>query len=167
VQETGTELNNSATFAVFDINKHVKQAVRMLFSTNHCSEQLTAASPSFDVSSYTYSISGASASFTKSSESDSTQGSFSVHLPADFTSETRERILVTFGTGTTVKRPLKRLKSHSINFLYNGSPYKHELRFLLHLFVASVKRMFNEKQKPILVSSLNAMLDTVDCLRYT
>jgi hypothetical protein len=65
VQEIGTERNNSVSFAVFDTNKHVKQAVRMLFSTNNCSEQLTAASPSFDVSSDTYSISGAPSALYK------------------------------------------------------------------------------------------------------
>jgi len=58
------ERNNSVSFAVFDTNKHVKQAVRMLFSTNHCTE-ITAASPSSDVSSDTYSISGAPSALYK------------------------------------------------------------------------------------------------------
>jgi len=65
VQEIGAERNNSVIFAVFDTNKHVKQAVRMLFSTDHCREQLTAASPSSDVSSGTYSISGAPSALYK------------------------------------------------------------------------------------------------------
>jgi hypothetical protein len=50
---------------VFDTKKHVRQAVRKLFNTNHYREQLTAASPSFDVSSDTYSISGAPSALYK------------------------------------------------------------------------------------------------------
>jgi hypothetical protein len=60
VQEIGAERNNLVSFAVLDTNKHVKQAVGMLFSTNHCRD-----SPSLDVSSDTYSISGASSALYK------------------------------------------------------------------------------------------------------
>lgn len=136
VQEIGIERNNSVTFAVFDTNKHVKQ-LSGCFSAQTTAE---------DSSSFAFfwclqtriQYEGHQAPFTKNTGSDCLQGSSSAHLPADFTSETRKRILVTFGTCTTVKISVRyRLihfsngKSLSINFLYNGSSYKHELRIFI------------------------------------
>jgi hypothetical protein len=105
VQETGTERNNSVSFAVFDTNKHVKQAVRMLFSTNHCREQQQLRLLLMCLQTRIQ-YQGHQAPFTNT-ESDCIQGSSSAHLPANFTSETRKRIVVTFGTGTTVKRSVR------------------------------------------------------------